>query len=29
VKAVGAIAYWAKIRATSLPEIDKWLSSRS
>ena len=29
VKAEGAIAYWAKIRATSLPEIDKWLSSRS
>ncbi|MGN6516679.1 MAG: M1 family metallopeptidase [Rhizomicrobium sp.] len=26
IKAQGAIAYWAKIRARYLPEIDKWLA---
>jgi aminopeptidase N len=26
VKATGAIGYYAKIRSTSLPEIDKWLA---
>jgi len=27
VKATGAIGYYAKIRSTSLPEIDKWLAA--